>query len=190
MRSSISFLGISIDMRSRKRRRTSVLAVYVALLGSLGWTWRSAQGEFLSVFFVCFLPLLFLFFGGWSERGLIQPFRTRRTAVWYSDDPPPFSRIDQWFWRRAPRRADQSSDEREARRMDRSRAVTQAITSNLLFADFCLLWLTRESTSPVGGIVPRNLPFLLLMAIVLLNFTLPQAIVIWTEPDMESEPGK
>jgi hypothetical protein len=124
-------------------------------------------------------------FGGLSTRGLVRPLSSAIRPLWFSDDPPPSSAIDRWFWRRSPSRKDLKTDEREDRRRDRAVFLAYGVLSYSTYVVYALFAMVR-----IGHFLgTKGLPFDFALgaafAVAILSMTLPQAILLWTEPDME-----
>jgi hypothetical protein len=124
-------------------------------------------------------------FGGLSTRGLVRPFSSDIRPIWFKDDPPPSSAIDRWFWRRSPSRNDLQTDERENGRRDRAHYLAYRALSLSTYVVFALFAIVRNG--PVFGTsgLPFDFALMAALAVAMLAMTLPQAILLWTEPDME-----
>jgi len=136
--------------------------------------------------FAVFLANRFVF-GGRSTRGLVQPFSPDLRPIWFKDDPPPSSAIDRWFWRRSPSRKDLQTDERDERRRDRAHYLAYRVLAFLTMLVWLLFAIVRKG--PQGSSFGISFDFALFasVAAAMLAMTLPQAILLWTEPDMEAE---
>jgi hypothetical protein len=106
--------------------------------------------------------------------------------MWFRDDPPPASRIDRWFWRRSPSRKDLQSDERDERRRDWAHYVAYRVLSLSTYIVWGLFAIVRMGPLGTFGI-PFDFALLAALAVAVLAMTLPQAILLWTEPDMEAD---
>jgi hypothetical protein len=188
MNSTINLFGLHVSMERRSRRRALVVCLYILLAALFVFSWR-AKHEF-DVLLIFFIPFFnkFFFGGGPYAGGLVAPF-TKVQPIWLCSDPPPQSRIDRWFWARAPRAKDIASDERDRARRDRAHMRSHVVLGFVLYLSFSALWLHREG--PIWGehLISDNWAFGLIIIGVVLSQTLPQAILLWTEPDME-EPQK
>ncbi len=187
MRTELVLFGARISMSSRRRRRTLVVLIYVALSAVLASVARWAPWSMTNV--CLFLLTVFLVnrfaFGGLSTRGLVRPLSSAIRPLWFSDDPPPSSAIDRWFWRRSPSRKDLKTDEREDRRRDRAVFLAYGVLSYSTYVVYALFAMVR-----IGHFLgTKGLPFDFALgaafAVAILSMTLPQAILLWTEPDME-----
>jgi hypothetical protein len=191
MRTDLAIAGFTINMRSRSRRRALVLLVYLLLSAMLAASLRWVPSTLGSVGWL--IPLIALInrmiFGGLTTRGLVRPFSSSLRPVWFSDDPPPSSRIDRWFWRRSPSRKDLQADERDDRRRDRVHYISYRILAFLTMLVWGLFEVVRSG--PLFGTrgLPFNFALAVALAVPMLALTLPQAILLWTEPDME-EPNE
>jgi hypothetical protein len=84
-----------------------------------------------------------------------------------------------------------TGDERERRRWDRAQAIAYDTLSWMLIVAFVVVWI-RELPNPLVPLLGQssktivdNLTTALVMGGLIAYFTLPQAIFLWTEPDME-----
>jgi hypothetical protein len=189
MRTELVLLGAHINMGSRRRRRALVVLVYLLLSGTLAsailwapWTLGNA-----GVFLLLVALVNRLVFGGLTTRGLVQPFSPDLRPIWFKDDPPPSSAIDRWFWRRSPSRKDLQTDERDERRRDRAHYLAYRVLACLTMTIWLLFATVREGPILETSGLPFNFALLAALAVAMLAMTLPQAILLWTEPDMEGE---
>jgi len=84
-------------------------------------------------------------------------------------------------------------DERETRRLEQAFSRAYPILGYSIVALFWAVCFSGpNSITPLSSAALREflapLPFILLMATLFLYVTLPPAILLWTEPDMETEP--
>jgi hypothetical protein len=191
MRTDLKIAGYKLNMRSRGRRRALVILVYLLLSAMLGASPRWAPSILGSALWFVLLVALInrMIFGGQTARGLVRPFSSGIRPLWFRDDPPRDSSIDRWFWRRSPSRKDLQTDERDDRRRDRAHFLAYRILAFLTM----LVWALFASVrlGPLFGTKGLSFDFALMVAVgvAMLALTLPQAILLWTEPDME-EPNE
>ena len=160
MRDRMSLLGI--DMARRGNRRWLVAFTYLGLL--VLWALLRARGgnlgaqaAFTAVLLATSLFVNGIIFGGYGRWGLIRPFNTRT----------PFGSATPWH-----------NDERDLRRRDRMHYYAYRAVVALLLLGYAL------------GRNPFEHPDLssaLLEGAVILGLTLPQALLLWMEPDMALE---
>lgn len=155
-------LGISI---ARRRTRRLVVMAYAALM-AFGVFAILVRGDFRSlgivgpVFFM--LPLML---GGVKQAGMVKPFRTAEAGS------------VQLFKREKP------LDEREMDERDRIHFQAHTITRWLAAVLFFTFTFCVQS---LPAALPRiGTTFLFLLALSL--WSLPQCMILWTEPDMEEE---
>ena len=189
MKTEIRFAGLTLNVGTRRRRRALVIAIYLSLGSLLSAAFLWAPSILGSSGWVLLLVALlnWVVFGGLTTRGLVRPFSSDIRPIWFRDDPPPASIIDRWFWRRSPSRKDIQTDERDDRLRDRVHYLSYRILSLLTYLVWGLFATVRMG--PVFGMKGLPFDFALLVAVasVMLALTLPQAILLWTEPDMEAE---
>jgi hypothetical protein len=158
MKTELDFLGQHINIASQSRRRWLVAAIYAGF-AALVVSWFTFYGRSLIglLIFLTFAGLC-RFLGGRSYRdGLLPSFV--------------------------------GGDERELNRRNRAHYLAYS------YLDFAFLpALTAAMFKANPNNVPANpalraffdqLPYELLVAAAILYYTLPQAILLWTEPDME-----
>jgi hypothetical protein len=161
--------NIHLHFESRARRRGLVVLVYAFLavfdLAAFDMAWIPAQGR-----------SWFLTHSAWLVCGLlifIVPLLL--VFTWLTDDTR------------------RRGDERETHRREHAYAAAYRVLVNFLVAGFlasCLL----QGSNPITPLLPpaarthlAQLPLVLLTATFLVYVSLPQAILLWTEPDLEVE---
>lgn len=186
MRAELVLMGKRIDMAPRANRRSLVVLIYAgmaALMAGL-WLldgWRTTGGYL--IFTILFVNQFFL--GGYAFGGLIKPFNGK--APHQSDPQPPFLLLALRVYPPSPEHSEYRSDERELRQRDRAHyqayqtlapalAVIWLLASWKLHAPRLLAWIPVSADVMLYGLV---------LAAVVVSVTLPQAILLWTEPDME-----
>jgi hypothetical protein len=186
MRAELVLMGKSIDMAPQVNRRALVMLIYVAL-GVLMAGLFLADHWRLSGYYLVLGTFVVnrLFLGGYNTGGLIKPFSgkaPRRTEM-----PPPFLLLALRVYPTLGVENDFRSDERELGQRDR--AHYQAY--QLLVMVLAVLWLLSgwrafhpRMVEWMAGGVDLVIYGVVLGAIVA-ALTLPQAILLWTERDME-----
>jgi hypothetical protein len=175
-------------MAARYRRRTLLVLIYVALAAALIGLWFVDQWH-TSAPYLLFVTFAInrLFLGGFAFGGLIKPFSgkpPRRSAA-----PPPFLLLALRVYQPEPNENQYRNDEREIEQ--RNRAVYKAYQS--LMIAVLGLWLLMNFRTNIPRLLERlsipidGLLYGLATAAIMLALTLPQAILLWTEPDMETE---
>jgi hypothetical protein len=187
MRAELVLMGKRVDMAAQAHRRALVVGLYSTLaLGMAGLFyadhWRTS-GYYL-VFATFLINRIFL--GGYSFGGLVKPFSEK--APPRNDAPPPFLMLALRVYQPALSDNAHRSDERELEQ--RGRAHYQAYQA--LTVVLAVLWLLAgwNAFKPawiagLGPVAPLAVYGVVLAGIVL-ALTLPQAILLWTEPDMEA----
>ena len=180
-----AIFGFSMEKQSSRRRL--VVAAY-ALLGSMvvaGWFLDRLNDTGVYVYLVAF-AINYSIFGGYGPSGLIKPFSgapNRNRTI-------PSSLVELQLAVAGYRPASDAgyrNDERELQRRDRVHyQAYQAICALLAAVWIIAMW----EVHPPRFIPPHLLPILLypvVLPIILLAITLPQAILLWTEPDLEPD---
>ncbi|MGA2217162.1 MAG: hypothetical protein ABSG51_03700 [Terracidiphilus sp.] len=185
MRAEFFLLGERISMASRARRRWLVVLVYAGLAAVMtgGWFLDHWQGLSAILLYCAASVANSNFFGGIGGfGGLLRPFISKPTLKL----PAPGVRLLRWGLRPAPQfnAKDCRNDERELHERDHAHYLAYRV----LIAGLVVLWLTGILVLLSPRRMPANLVlFGLLMATLTVALTLPQAILLWTEPDMEAE---
>ncbi|MGA3045746.1 MAG: hypothetical protein ABSD67_03945 [Terracidiphilus sp.] len=189
MKTELRVAGFTLSMGTRRRRRALVIVIYLFLSALLCAALLWAPWALGSVLWFLFLVGLInrVFFGGLTTRGLVGPFASDIRPLWFRDDPPPASRIDRWIWRRSPSRKDLQADEREDRLRDRVHYRSYRILTLLTYVVWGLFAIVRMGPFLGMGSLPFDFALMVAAAVAMLALTLPQAILLWTEPDMETE---
>jgi hypothetical protein len=158
MKTDFVLLGMRINIASRVRRRWLVALIYAGF-GALVIAWCAFSGQF-TVSWIIIFAFLFLskLLGGRSYRdGLVPPF--------------------------------ESGDERERLRRDHAYYVAYKWWDFTLLPALAGVGLKNNAFypgwDPAVRIFIDRLPFGLLIGAGILYYTLPQTILLWTEPDME-----
>ena len=181
---------LGFNMEKQIARRRLVVAVYalLAALLVLGWFLDrfGVTGSIYVYFMAMFLNWKVL--GGYGPNGLVKPFNGKGPR----NEPIPSNLMELELYRYGnldPDAPDQyRNDERELGRRDRVHYQAYQVLAILL----CPIWFIAQwEIRPVHFVPPHLLPILLewiALPAVLLAVTLPQAILLWTEPDFTPDP--
>lgn len=186
MRAELVLMGKRLDMAARVHRRALVVSIYVGLALLMAALWSVDRWHTSGVYMI-FATILVnrLFLGGYNFGGLIKPFNGKAPRRSYAETP--FLLLALRVYQPLPEESEYRNDEREVHQRDRAhyqayQVLTIALTVLWLLADWkmkaprLLAWMPVSADVLLYGLV--------LMAIVA-AVTLPQAILLWTEPDME-----
>ena len=187
MRAELMVLGKPVDMSLRARRRVLVMSIYATLLLGIlliAWVSRFYEAWQICGAYIVFLALMInrVLLGGYARGGLVRPFSNRETES--AARPVPYVLLGLYL--RLADSSDRSwrNDERELDLRDRAHYnAYQAISVAL-----AILWLLTGSFA--NRILSKlhfstgAMLYLVTLAAVLLAITLPQAILLWNEPDM------
>lgn len=190
MNAEIVLFGRRVNMAQRARRRALVACIYAALAVLLVVLWFANHwhGTGAYVFFAAMIACR-LFLGGYYPGGLVKPFNGKMPKQ--SDMPPPLLALKLHVYRPVLA-ADETryrNDERELDQRDRAhyaayQAIGVAISVPWLLSS---LRIGHPRLLAGFGMSPDEMYFGLLLIVLTLFLTLPQAIHLWTEPDMETE---
>lgn len=186
MRAELVLLGKRVDMAPRIHRRILVALIYAcfAVLMAVFWGldhWRTT-GVYM-IFATFFVNRFFL--GGYYFGGLIKPFNGK--APRRSDAPPPFAMLTMRMWKPEPVESEYRNDERELEQRDRAhywsyQVLTVALALVWLISD----WMMKAPRMLAWVPVPADvLLYGFVLSACVVTITLPQSILLWTEPDME-----
>lgn len=177
-------LGLSLETRSARRRL--VVAVYAILAALIAGAWfidqfhTSAKYVYFAAFFVGYF-----IFGGTGPYGLIKPF----TGKGPRNRPMPSSLVELQLALTGALQPEDSqfrNDERELHLRDRAHYRAYQV----VFVLFAPIWLiTLWTPRIISPSLEIHLVLLLATAAILAAITLPQALILWTEPDMDPEPA-
>jgi hypothetical protein len=195
MRTSLKLFGMQFDMARRSRRRWLVVTVYIvigaliACAGLVNQRWPRFNAPSVEFFVPIFVTVLFnsFVFGGverWG-RGLIKPFYGNETLSNYGMEG---QAVPGYF------KGKYLNDELDLRRRNEAHwrayrwfhpmiSVPWAIAGMKLVASGTSneFWFSRLVSSHACDL----LLFCLLTASICIYLTLPQAVLLWTEPDVE-----
>ena len=188
MKAELVLLGRCIDMAPRTNRRTLVVLIYAGLAALMAGLWR-LDGWHVTGVYLWFATILVnrLFLGGYGFGGLVKPFSGK--APKRSDAPPPLLMLALRVYQLPPEESEFRSDERELRQRDHAhyqayQAITAALAVIWLLADWKLNAKRLLASVPMPADV---MLYGLVLAAIVVAITLPQAILLWTEPDMEAK---
>jgi hypothetical protein len=175
MRDGLPLIGRKRNMVSRARRRWLVVGVYVGFAVMIAGLWFCDHWKVSSIWIISNTWFVnFLVLGGKnSDTGLVKNFsdRWRRRAKIGSPAPDP----------------ELLNDERELSQRDRAHylaywAMMEALTAVFFLSYF---WVGVHRLLDLIPISTETLLHGLLLSGIVVGLTLPQAILLWTEPDME-----
>jgi hypothetical protein len=184
MRAAVVLMGKRIDMTSRRRRRALVVAIYAVLAALTGCGWWIDRWQSTGSWLIwATLLACWLFLGGHYSRGLVKQFNGKGPRN--ADAMPSHLQLLFGLYRAPADVSEYRNDERELRDRDRAHYLAyQAmgwVLAALWLPAFLLVskpeWLTRLSVSM------DRIVFGLVVICFVVYTTLPQAILLWTEPD-------
>lgn len=187
MRAELVLMGKRLDMAARIHRRALVVSIYAGLTLLMAALWSVDRWHTSGVYMI-FATILVnrLFLGGYNFGGLVKPFSGKAPRRSTFRETPILMLVLR-VYQPAPEESEYRNDEREMHL--RNRAHYQAY--KVLTIALIVLWLLADWKMKVPRLlawmhvsVDGMLYGLVLMAIVA-ALTLPQAILLWTEPDMD-----
>lgn len=190
MNAEVVILGRRISMARQTRRRALVVGLYTAmavlmvvLFISTGWRGTGGIVVWAAIFACRF------FLGGYYAGGLVKPFNGK--APREPQMAPSLLALKLRVYQPVP--ADDESayrnDERELHQRDHAhylafQALGVAVCVPMLIASMRLIRPSFMSWIPMP---PDAMYYGLTLVAIILFLTLPQAILLWTEPDMEEQ---
>ena len=189
MNAELVLFGMRVNMAQRQRRRLLVVLIYTALAVLMAVLWYFSHWRGTGyVFWACLLACRW-FLGGYYAGGLVKPFNGK--APKRSDMPPPLLLLKLRVYRPvlAADEPAYRNDERELHQRDHAHYLAYQALGVAVLVPWLLSSLRIIKPGLLGGIPmsPDEMYYGFLMAALTLFLTLPQAILLWTEPDMERE---
>ncbi|MGD0097556.1 MAG: hypothetical protein ABSB60_13750 [Terracidiphilus sp.] len=186
MNAELFLLRKRIDMAPQARRRWLVVLIYVTLAAAMAGLWFLDHWHTSAAYLIlATIPINRFFLGGYNFGGLIKPFSGKRQRR--SEAPPNPLLLTLRVYRIEPTESQYRSDERELAQRDRAhyRAYGALVVAT------CMLWLVTHFEANIPNMLARiafpvgTVLYGLATATLIASITLPQSILLWTEPDME-----
>ena len=188
MRAELVLLGRRVDMARRIHRRVLVALIYACFAVLLAIFWGLDRWHTTGVYmiFATFLVNRF-FLGGYYFGGLVKPFNSK--APRWQEVTPPFVMLTMRMWKPEPVESDYRNDEREREQRDRAHYVSyQVLTVALALVWLMADWKMKRPRFLRWMPVPADvLLYGFVLSACVVAITLPQAVLLWTEPDLENE---
>jgi len=187
MRAELVLMGRRVDMAPQAHRRALVVLIYATLTVMMVGLFFADHWRVTGYYLVLATGLINRFFlGGYNFGGLVKPFSGKPPR---RSEAPPFLLLALRIYHAEPGDREYRSDERELQQRDRAHyqayqtlvivlALLWLLTSWNTFKPQLLAWLPMSPDLVVYGLV---------LAAIVVALTLPQCILLWTEPDMEEE---
>ncbi len=189
MRAELDFFGRRVSMARRSRRRVLIGLIY-SLLAALVIGISVSPGMNNMAAYVIWVAIFAcrLFLGGYAPGGLVKQFNDKST--WQSDAAPSLLALKLRVYRPVTGTGGEfRNDERELLQRDRAHYWAYQILGVSLVVPWLILsLLARPKLGLLNYAVANQLAAGTLLAVLALFLTLPQAILLWTEPDMEPDP--
>ena len=186
MRAELVLLGKRVDMAPRTHRRLLVGLIYACftILMAIFWALDKWQTTGVYMIFATFLVNRFGL-GGYYFGGLVKPFNGKAPRVRVRTHP--FTMLMLRMWKPEPMESEYRNDERELEQRGRAHYMSYQVMTIAL----ALVWLIsdwqRKGTQLLAWVhVPADvLLYGFVLSACVVAITLPQSILLWTEPDME-----
>jgi len=190
VRAELVLMGRRVDMSRRERRRALVVgiyAVFAALIVGLWFVdqWRST-GTY--IYWAAMLAC-WLFLGGYYSGGLVKPFTGKVPRRSYSTPSLLLLKLRMYPAMAADDDHDYRNDERELHQRDRAHYQAYQAIAVVAVTVWVVAYVGMEKPHWMAAIpmTPFQMFYGLTLVTLMLIFTLPQCILLWTEPDMEAE---
>jgi len=190
MRAELTFFGHTLDMARQSRRRALVVVLYLALavLMVALYLLTHWRGSGAYMFWAAMLACR-LFLGGYYNSGLVKPFNNKPSRQ--SNAAPPLLLLKLRIYQPVLSADENAScnDERELNQRDRAHYLAyQAVGVSVIIPMFLAsLRILHPALLAFIPMTPDQMYYGLLVITLTLFLTLPQSILLWTEPDMEKE---
>jgi hypothetical protein len=190
MNAEVVILGRRISMARQTRRRALVVVIYAAftVLITVLWIFTGWRGTGAYVIWAALFACRF-FLGGYYTGGLVKPFNGK--APKEPQMAPSLLALKLRVHQPLPTRDGSAhrNDERELHQRDHAhylafQAVGIAVCVPMFIASLRLIRPSLMSWIPMQ---PDAMYYGLTLVALILFLTLPQAILLWTEPDMEEQ---
>jgi hypothetical protein len=200
MKTGLRLFGLHLNMASQSRRRWLVTFFYAIFLVLIVASWMAGpSGNGASVaameFTIFAGPILGGYLTGWSrysQTGIVKPFGGNEVLKYCSKDSR--SALSRFFYPypKHPDADEIRNDERDLNRRNYAHYLAYRILGVLFGVAFLIDFMSSSRTHTLawtGFSVPtaHHMIRAILQAGYVLTLTLPAAILLWTEPDMEND---
>jgi hypothetical protein len=188
MRAELILFGKRINMARQARRRALVAAIFAGFAVLMGVLWPTTHLRGTGAYAIwAAIAVCRLFLGGITPRGLVKPFNGKPPCPQVQPSPLVSLRLQIFPPVLEDEEAEFRNDERELNQRDRAHylAYQGAGAAVAAILTVALIRATKPTWFAWLAVNPNELYFGLLLALAVLMMTLPQAILLWTEPDME-----
>jgi hypothetical protein len=191
MRAELILMGKRIDMAPQRHRRTLVLLIYASMASIMTGLWFLDHWRTTGAYMI-FVTIAVnrLLLGGYNFGGLVKPFNDKAHPA--PEQPSPFLLLGLRVYRPQPGDSEYRNDERELQQRDHAHYVAYSA----LVAGLVLIWFAAAFTrvapkvlaaTALLSLAPNlgvDLVYGITLATIVISVTLPQSILLWTEPDM------
>jgi hypothetical protein len=187
MNAELVLFGKHISMAQRARRRTLVALIYVLLVCMLAASYAFGAWRIFSPYVIWVVLIACrLFLGGYAAGGMVKPFSGRGAKPF--EMPSHLLALQLRVYPAIPGADGEAyrNDERELGLRDRAHYRAYQVLGLSVIAPWAISSLFGDpKLFGLSAATVNHLCAVLLLAILALFLTLPQAILLWTEPDME-----
>jgi hypothetical protein len=190
MKTELVLFGAHFNMAPRAHRRLLVAFVCAGFAALICGSWLRDRWHFSSIWIILLLYWVNrLVLGNYeSGGGLVDPFVSKETQPNFAYDPHhPWARLGRWFLQPFTVKRTYTNDERELRQRDSIHLTAYRVLGGLVGLAFLTeylkatgLWKLKTRSFSFDQLI-----YGLLIVSSIASLTLPQAILLWTEPDME-----
>lgn len=187
MRAELVLMGKRLDMASQMRRRALVVGIYAVFTAIIvAFWWMDRRGDAATLVLWAAILACRLFLGGYAPGGLIKPFNNKPPRR--SDAPPPYVWLKLHVYRPALENdSAYRNDERELHQRDHAHYLAYQFLSVGVLIPILVETVLHFQPRLFEAASTTAAQFYYWLGLIafLLFMTLPQAILLWTEPDME-----
>jgi hypothetical protein len=186
MRTELILWGKPVNLSRRSQRRRLVLWIYAAMavvMAAMGWldTWRTS-GYYLVILATAVNHFLL---GGYGRGGLIRPFSGKPPRE--ATIPSPLIPLGLYLrLTNVSPEGEWRSDERELALRDRAHYQAYQWVSGAVAVLWLISWWVTAKRPAFPALYPimEMLLYPVVLVTVIMMLTLPQAMMLWNEPDM------
>lgn len=185
MRAELVLMGKRLDMAPQAHRKALVVMIYAGLAALMAAFWFLDRWHLTGVYMIfATIAVNRLLLGGYNSGGLIKPFSGK--APRQATQPPPYLMLALRVYVPEPDDSEFRNDERELQQRDRAHYRAY----QWLAGSLAVLWMLADAKAYAPRLLawlPVNadlLLYALVLAAVVVSQTLPQAMLLWNEPDM------
>jgi peptidoglycan/LPS O-acetylase OafA/YrhL len=190
VRAELVLMGRRVDMSRRARRRALVVGIYAVFAAPIIGLWFVDQWHSTGTYiYRAAMLACWLFLGGYYSSGLVKPSTGKGPRRSYSTPSLLLLKLRMYPAMAADDDRPYQNDERELHQRDRAHYQAYQAIALVVVTLWIVAYVGMEKPHWMAAIqmTPFQMFYGLTLVTMMLIFTLPQCILLWTEPDMEAE---